>query len=146
MLRRRWLFALLAVVLVGLAGAAVVKGVQRARYGDAHDEGATTVAVDRGGRFTLAVPDRGASVGDHWIASVRPEGAVVLARSELIAGNIVDRVFGPAPGGGAGTRYLVFDARRSGPATVTLYNCFQACGDERTRALSREVTWTITIH
>jgi hypothetical protein len=70
---------------------------------------------------------------------------VVLARSELIAGNIVDRVLGPANGGGGGTRYLVFDARRSGTATVTLHNCFQACGDERTRTASRDVTWTIMV-
>src|SRR5262249_15679713 len=98
------------------------------------------------GRFTLAVPDRGASVGDHWIVSMRPEGAVVLARSELIASNIVDRVFGPARGGGAGTRYLVFDARRSGPAILTLRNCFQACGDERPGGGGGEVTWTIPVH
>jgi hypothetical protein len=136
---------LAAVVLVGLAGLMVVKGVQGARYGDVHDEGGPVVVVDRSHRFSLAVPDRGASVGDHWTAAVAPEGVVALVRSEQVAGNIVDRMTGPASGGGAGTRYFVFDARHSGAVTITLHNCFQGCQTDRTRALSRDAGWTVTV-
>jgi hypothetical protein len=145
MLRRRWwIFVPAAVIVLGLAGYLAVRGVQRARYGEVHAEG-TAVAVGQGDRFSLAVPDRGASVGDHWTLSMQPEGVVVPVRSQLIAGNIVDRILGPAPGGGSGTRYFVLDARRAGTATVTLHNCFQGCHDERTRAASRDVTWTVTV-
>jgi inhibitor of cysteine peptidase len=143
---RRWLFVVVAVLVVGLAGVVTVHVVRRARWGDVRDETRITVAIDRGGRFTLAVPDRGASVGDHWTASVRPEGAAVLVRSELVAGNVFDRVLGPANGGGGGTRYFVFDARRAGSAAITLHNCFQACADDRTRAASRDLTWTVKVH
>ncbi|GAA1808189.1 protease inhibitor I42 family protein [Planosporangium flavigriseum] len=143
--RRRWIWALAAVVLVGVAGVAVVTGVQRSRHGEVHNGGTTTVAVERSHRFSLAVPDRGASVGDHWTAAVAPDGVVTLVRSEQAAGNLLDRLIGPNIGGGAGTRYFVFDARRPGSATITLHNCFQGCGDDRTRSESRDVTWTVTV-
>jgi inhibitor of cysteine peptidase len=145
-LRPRWWMFVLAVVVVAVAGLVAVKGAQRARYGTVHDEHDTTIGVDRGDRFTLAVPDRGASVGDHWTADIQPSGAVVLERSRLNAGSFVDRLVGPANGGGAGIRYLVFNARRSGKVTITLHNCFQGCGDERTRAASRDVAWTVDVH
>jgi inhibitor of cysteine peptidase len=133
------------VLVLGLAGFLALRGVQKARYGEVHAEGTGTVVVDRGDRFSLSVPDRGASVGDHWTVSAEPDGTVSLARSQLIAGNIVDRVLGPAPGGGGGTRYFVFEARRSGTVTVTLHNCFQGCHDERTREASRDTTWTVSV-
>jgi hypothetical protein len=134
-----------AVLVLGLAGFLAVRGIQRARYGEVHAEGTGVVAVDPGDRFSLAVPDRGASVGDHWSLSMRPDGVVTHVRSQLIAGNLVDRVLGPAPGGGGGTRYFVFDARRAGTVTITLHNCFQGCRDERTRAGSRDATWTVSV-
>jgi Chagasin family peptidase inhibitor I42 len=146
MLRRRWwIFVPAVVVVVGMAGFLALRAVQRARYGDVHTDGTSTVAVHRGHRFSLAVPDRGASVGDHWTVSAGPDGAVALVRSQLIAGNVVDRVLGPATGGGGGTRYFVFDARRAGTVTISLRNCFQGCHDERTRAASRDVTWTVSV-
>jgi hypothetical protein len=132
-------------VLVGLVGVAVARGIQRTRYGDVHDEGSAAVAVDSGHRFSLAVPDRTASVGDHWTAAVAPEGIATLAHSELIGGNVIDRVIGPATGGGDGTRYFVFDARRPGSATITLHNCFQNCNSDRTREASRDAVWTVTV-
>jgi hypothetical protein len=139
------MFIPVGVLVLALAGFLALRGIQRARYGEVHAEGAGTVTVDRGDRFSLAVPDRGASVGDHWTVSAEPDGALALVRSQLIAGNIVDRVLGPAPGGGGGTRYFVFDARRPGTATITLHNCFQGCHDERTREASRDATWTVRV-
>jgi hypothetical protein len=139
------MLVLAALVLVGLVGVVVTTGIQRARYGDVHDEGAATVSVDRGHRFSLAVPDRGASVGDHWTAAVAPDGAAVLVRSEQPDANIAAWVFGPLNGGGAGTRYFVFDARRSGSVTITLHNCFQGCRDDSTRKESRDVAWTVKV-
>jgi hypothetical protein len=143
--RRWWIWILAAVVLVGLVGVAVAEGIQRTRYGDVHEEGAASVTVDRGHRFSLAVPDRGASVGDHWTAGVQAEGIATLAHSELIGGNIIDRVIGPANGGGAGTRYFVFDARRSGSVAITLHNCFQGCNSDRAREASRDAVWTVIV-
>jgi hypothetical protein len=139
------MFIPVGVMVLGLAGFLALRGVQRARYGGVHAEGTETVVVDRGDRFSLAVPDRGASVGDHWTMSAEPDGTISPVRSQLIAGNIVDRVLGPAPGGGGGTRYFVFDARRPGTVTVTLRNCFQGCHDERTREASRDATWTVRV-
>jgi hypothetical protein len=143
--RRWWLWIPVAVVLVGLVGVAVAQGVRRARYGDVHAGAGAAFAVDRGHRFSVAVPDRGASVGDHWTAAVAPEGVVALVRNEQVAHNIFDRLLGPAIGGGAGTRYFVFDARRADPVTITLHNCFQGCRDDSTRSESREVVWTVTV-
>jgi inhibitor of cysteine peptidase len=142
---RRWLFVLAGVVLIGLAGLLVVRGVQRARYGEVHDEASTTITVDRGGRFSLTVPDRGASIGDWWTAEIQPAGGVILARSELIYANLVDRLVGPATGGGRGTRVFVFDARRSGSVTITLHNCYRGCDNESTRAESRDAVWTVRV-
>jgi hypothetical protein len=140
------MFIPVGVMVLGLAGFLALRGVQRARYGGVHAEGTeTVVVVDRGDRFSLAVPDRGASVGDHWTMSAEPDGTISLVHSQLIAGNIVDRVLGPAPGGGGGTRYFVFDAHRPGTVTVTLHNCFQGCHDERTREASRDATWTVRV-
>jgi hypothetical protein len=139
-------FALAAVLLIGLAGVVVVaRNAQRGRYGQVYGEAPSTVAVGRGGRFSLAVADRGASVGDRWAAELRPAEAVTLARSELVAGNLLDRLTGPAVGGGGGTRYFTFDARRPGSVTIMLRNCYRGCDDEATRAQSREVTWTVTV-
>src|SRR3981189_574935 len=109
--RRWWVFAVAAVLLIGLAGVVVARNAQRGRYGQVYGEAPSTVAVGRGGRFSLAVADRGASVGDRWAAELRPAEAVTLARSELVAGNLLDRLTGPAVGGGGGTRYFTFDAR-----------------------------------
>ncbi|MGC9669387.1 hypothetical protein ACNTMW_22880 [Planosporangium sp. 12N6] len=144
-MRRRWWLALVAVVLVGLAGLVVVKGVQRARYGDVHTEGDGTVIVDHGHRFSLAVLDRGPSVGDHWTAAATPDGVIALVRSEQPDDDIASWVFGPLNGGGAGTRYFVFDARRAGSVTITLHNCFQGCRTDRTTAESRDAVWTVTV-
>lgn len=69
-------------------------------------------------------------------------------RSTLIADSLSDRLFGPAPGsggGGGGQRLITFKAKSAGTTTITLSNCFQGCGNERTRALSRSVSWTVTV-
>jgi inhibitor of cysteine peptidase len=143
--RRRWWLGLVVLVLIGLAGLATAKVVQWTRYGDVHPEGGSAVVVDHGHRFSLAVPDRGPSVGDHWTAAATPDGVVTLVRNEQVDGNIAAWVLGPAIGGGAGTRYFVFDARRAGSVTITLHNCFQGCRTDRTTAESRDVVWTVTV-
>jgi hypothetical protein len=142
---RRWWLVPVVLIVVAVGAVIAVRGVQRARYGPVYDERTAAVSVDRGGRLTLSVPDRGASVGDHWTVQVRPDQGLELVRSQLIAHNLVDRLIGPANGGGGGHRYVTFDARRSGPVTVTLQDCFQGCRDDRTRAASRTVTWTVTV-
>src|SRR5437016_4905485 len=81
--RRRWMFIPAGVLVLGLAGFLALRGVQRARYGGVHAEGTGTVVVDRGDRFSLAVPDRGASVGDHWTMSAEPDGTISPVRSQL---------------------------------------------------------------
>jgi hypothetical protein len=63
-----------------------------------------------------------------------------------VMSSLVDRVFGPETGGGAGTRYFIYTASRPGTVTVRLYNCFQGlCESGRTDPWSRGVTWTITV-
>ncbi|NJC69065.1 protease inhibitor I42 family protein [Planosporangium thailandense] len=143
MLRRRWwLSVLAAVAVIGLIGVGVARAVQRVRYGDIHTDGGSPVVAGPGHRFALAVPDRGASVGDHWTATVAPDGIVALVRSEQVAGNIVDRLIGPAVGGGAGTRYFVFAARRAGTVVITLHNCFRGCDRGADR---RDTVWAVTV-
>ena len=65
--------------------------------------------------------------------------------STLEMSKLKDRLFGPEPGGGEGQRLITFRATAPGAATVTLKNCFQGCYNDRTRAESREVRWTVTV-
>ncbi|MFY1690689.1 protease inhibitor I42 family protein [Plantactinospora sp. WMMB782] len=137
--------ALALVLVVGLATVVGLRIRRDARYGTVLDRQATSATVESGERFSIRVPDRGASVGDNWTATAEPADAVALVEDELISGSLTDRIFGPSDGGGGGNRYFLFDARRSGQVTITLANCFQGCGSERTRAASETVTWTVTV-
>jgi hypothetical protein len=101
--------------------------------------------VDVGDRFSVRVPDRGASVGDDWTASADPADRVVPVGDELVSDSLVGRLFGAADGGGGGSRYFRFDAERAGQVTITVTNCLQGCRNDRTRAASETVTWTVKI-
>jgi inhibitor of cysteine peptidase len=143
---RRVLSWSLAVAI--LLAAAVWGGLalhERATFGTKITEKDLTVEVDEGDRFSLAVPDRGASVGDAWSATVAPDGVVAAVEDRKVMSNVWDRVFGPQAGGGAGTRYFIYTAEGPGTVRVTLANCFQGCRDGYSRGLSREVTWTVTV-
>ena len=90
--------------------------------------------------------NRGASVGDSWTATVAPAGTLVPVAERTVPRSRWERVFGrdgELAGGGDGTTYFVFAARRSGSAVVTLVNCFQGCDEPS--SLSRTVTWRITV-
>ena len=143
---RRVLLWSLAVVIT-LAGAtwAALTLHDQATYGSELTETTRTPTLNQGDRFSLAVPDRGASVGDSWTAAVAPDGIVTATGNRKVMSNVWDRIFGPAMGGGAGTRYFTFTADNPGAATVTLSNCFQGCHDDYTRGVSRTVSWTITV-
>ncbi len=135
-------------MLIVLIVAVVATGLTwrgHARFGAIADEQTTTLTVNVGGRFSLAVPDRGASVGDHWTASADPAGLVELVEKERMAAGLWDQVFGPSLDGGAGSRYFRYDAKRPGQVTITLSNCFQGCRNDHTRAESKTLSWTVTI-
>jgi hypothetical protein len=136
--------AALAVVLivVAVAGPAIRRNL---RYGAVLDRQTATATVDVGDRFSVRVPDRGASVGDDWTASADPADRVVLVGDELVPDSLIDRLFGAADGGGGGSRYFRFEAEGAGQVTITVTNCFQGCRNDRTRAASEAVTWTVTI-
>ena len=143
---RRVLSWSLAVAI--LLAAAVWGGLalhERATLGTKITEDDLTVEVDEGDRFSLAVPDRGASVGDSWTATVTPAGVVAAVEDRKVMSSVWDRVFGPEAGGGAGTRYFIYTAEAPGTVRVTLANCFQGCREDDPQGLSREVTWTVTV-
>jgi hypothetical protein len=137
-------FLAVAIVVGGTTWGAIALRT-KIRYGTLADRGDPALTVEAGDRFTLTVPDRGPSVGDSWRASIDPAGAATLVNRELVPSNPIDRIFGPALGGGAGTRYFVFDTSRPGRLTVTLANCFQGCRDPDTQAMSESITWTVTV-
>jgi hypothetical protein len=140
-----WLVAAGAVVLL-VAGAVLGPMVSdRVRYGAVYPADRLAVRVPAGARFSLAVTDRGASVGDRWEVTGPPGANVTFVRSELVMESLHDRLFGPAPGGGGGTRYFTYDARTAGHTTITLHNCFQGCDHPSRQALSSTLTWDVTV-
>jgi inhibitor of cysteine peptidase len=143
--RRRAIWTLAAVVLVVAGSVGGMAVYRRATYGIKYGEHQPNVAVSEGGIFTIVVRDRGPSVGDNWTASVSDEATVSPIRSTLIPSSFLDPWFGPKKGGGGGQRLITFRAKAPGNATVTLRNCFQGCWDGRTRALSRSVSWSVSV-
>jgi hypothetical protein len=139
------LWSVAAVVL----GAALNWGAVELRhhvvFGTVFDESDLTVTVQKGERFSLSVPDRGASVGDKWSATVEPAGSLITVENRMVMSNLLDRIFGPQAGGGAGTRYFIYTANVQGSATVKLFDCFQGGCDQPGDKISRGVTWEITI-
>lgn len=143
MKRAPWAIAAFVVLVAAVWGGFAWR--HHATFGTIADEDRATLTVDRGDRFSLAVPDRGASVGDSWSARVSPDGVLSSVEDRKVMGNIVDRIFGPQIGGGSGTRYFVYDADHAGTAAVTLSNCFQGCDHPTKSAESRSISWTITV-
>ncbi|MCP2328845.1 hypothetical protein HDA40_007352 [Hamadaea flava] len=143
---RRWLiWSLVAVVAVVGAVVGGVAVYRAATYGDRYDAEHSAVTVSDGSVFTLVVRDRGASVGDYWTATVADPAIAEQVGSELVADSLSDRVFGAAPGGGAGERLITFKATAAGTTTITLSNCFQGCDNDRRKAASSTVSWTVTV-
>jgi hypothetical protein len=139
-------WSLAALVLVGGTTWATLTIRHHLLYGTVFDEQSLRPTVEHGQRFSLAVPDRGASVGDEWSATVSPDGLLRAQGDRQVMSSLVDRIFGAEPGGGAGTRYFSYTASRPGTVTVQLSNCFQGlCHSGRTDPWSRGVTWTITV-
>jgi hypothetical protein len=132
------------VVLGGLTWGGVVFYRHRV-YGTVYSESQTSVTVGKGDRFSLAVPDRGGSVGDYWTARVDPAGLLGDQGKRTRHRALLDRVRDPLLGGGQGTTFFTYDATATGTAKVTLSNCFQGCDSPESKAASRSVTWAITV-
>lgn len=142
----RWLIWSLVVVVLAVAG--VWGGIavyRQATYGTRYAEQQRDVKASVGDVFTLVVPDRGPSVGDDWTATVADGAVVAQEKSELSPDSLRDRLFGAQPGGGGGDRLITFRATAPGTTEVTLNNCFQGCRDQRTKDLSRSVSWQVTV-
>lgn len=133
-----------AVLIVGAVWAA---GLYRnhTTYGTIVTEKNLSVTIDQGDRLTLSVPDRGPSVGDNWSHSAEPANGLKFIEKRHISDSLVERLFGSAPGGGAGDTYFIFEAEQSRRVSVTLTNCFQGCGSARTKEQSRSVSWQVTV-
>jgi hypothetical protein len=139
------LWCVLAVVVVAGVWWAGVGVYRHYVYGSVFTESHLTVTVDRGERFSLRVPDRGASVGDAWSAHADPADVVSAKGKHIRPRSPLDRLGAPRLGGGQGTDYFLYDAKAKGTTKVTLTNCFQGCDHPSNQAESRTVTWTITV-
>ncbi len=138
------LWCVIAVVLWAGISWGAVAARRRVIFGDVHTEAAKSVTVGRGDHFSLAVRDRGGSVGDHWTQqTAAPEIVTLREERHEPHGGVLAKLDGD--GGGDGTRYFVFDARKPGVTTVVLRNCFQGCAPGWRDELSRSVTWQITV-
>lgn len=150
--RRLFWVVVVVLVLSGItwAGLAIRQNVV---YGEVFTEEKLTASVEIGDRFSLAVPDRGASVGDHWTAQTAPGAGLTFIEERVssgIIGAIIDATSEPLVGGGGGTRFFTYEATERGTVTVTLSNCFQGCDPARNATFqndteTRSVVWTITV-
>ena len=138
------LWSLVAIAVGAALNWGVVALRDHATFGTIFDEKELTVTVGPGERFSLAVPD-GGSIGDEWSATVAPDGVLTATGNRLVMSNLLDRIFGPQAGGGAGTRYFTYSANQPGVATVRLFDCFQGMCNTPYDKYSRAVTWTVTV-
>jgi hypothetical protein len=142
----RWLIWSVVALIVAVAGVwGGVAWYRQATYGPRYAEQQQDVKASVGDVFSLVVRDRGGSVGDNWTASVADGAVASQVRSELIADSVADRLFGAAPGGGAGNRLITFRAKASGTTRITLANCYRGCATEDDKRESRSVSWTVTV-
>jgi inhibitor of cysteine peptidase len=144
---RRVLLRSLAVVII-LAATIWAIGALRQHLvlGTVAGEDRLTVTVDEGDRFTVAVPDRGGSIGDHWTVSASPSGIVEPIEERNVPSSWWERLFGrdsDLAGGGDGTTYFVYEATQRGEVAVIAANCYRGC--DQPSPESRSVTWMITV-
>jgi hypothetical protein len=138
-------WVVVVVVVLGLLTWGGVAIYRHQVYGTVYSESQTTVTVGKGDRFSLAVPDRGGSVGDAWNARADPADLVSFQGRRTRYNALIDRVRDPLLGGGDGTTFFTYDAAAAGTVKITLHNCFQGCNNARTIAASPTITWTITV-
>ncbi|WIM99711.1 protease inhibitor I42 family protein [Actinoplanes oblitus] len=143
--RRVLVLGLAVLIVVTGAGWGLYAWYRHATYGTVADQQELTVAIAAGDRLTLAVPDRGASAGDHWTAQVPATGVLRAVDEQFTYSRVHDRLFGPADGGGAGTRYFIYQADAPGEVTVTLSNCYRGCASASDKAESTATIWLVTV-
>ncbi|WP_189334981.1 protease inhibitor I42 family protein [Actinoplanes ianthinogenes] len=136
---------LAVLVVVAGAGWGLYAWRRHATYGTMADQQELKVTLATGDRLTLVVPDRGASIGDHWTAQLPDSGVLRAVDERFTYSSVHDRLFGPALGGGSGTRYFIFEASTPGEVTVTLTNCFRGCKFPADKAESTATTWLVTV-
>ena len=136
------LWSAAAVLLVGGLTWGGVALHRYETYGTEFTESDLTVTVDAGDRFSLAVLDRGASVGDGWSAE---PGALLTPQGSSVRYDSLLADIGEKPAGCCqGTRYFVFDTEATGRTQVTLTNRFRG-GRKPSHPENRSVTWQITV-
>lgn len=142
----RWLIWLVVAIIGTVAGVWGGTALNRQlTYGTRYTEQQKDVRVSVGDVFSLVVRDRGASVGDNWTATVAVGAVVSEEGTELIPDSLKDRLFGAAPGGGAGDRLIAFRAKAPGTTQITVANCYRGCATDENKAESRELSWTVTV-
>ncbi|GAA2635184.1 hypothetical protein Adu01nite_28660 [Paractinoplanes durhamensis] len=132
------------VVVLGGLGWGGIALYRHQVYGAVFTESQLSVAVDRGDRFSLAVPDRGGSIGDSWTAQAAGDQVTAQGKRTRAAA-LVDRVRDPLLGGGGGTTFFSYDAAAAGTTSITLSYCFQGCDNPATKGQARTVTWNVTV-
>ncbi|GAA4946512.1 hypothetical protein [Actinoplanes utahensis] len=131
-----------ALLLVGGLGWGGFALYRYETYGTEFTEADLTVEVDAGDRFSLAVLDRGGSVGDGWSAEAGP---LLTAQGDRTRYDSLSAYVGEPPAGCcSGTTLFVFDAATAGKTQVTLTNRFQG-GHDPSDPENRSVTWEITV-
>lgn len=140
---------LACVFVIVVAGGAWWGGVTVYRhqvFGTVLTESQLNETVAVGDRFSLAVPDRGASAGDAWSAAAVPDNVLTGRGRRTWPHSLLDRFGSPGRGGGRGMSYFLYDAKSAGTVKVALTDCFQGCDHPTDQTQSRTVTWTITVY
>ncbi|MER6068936.1 protease inhibitor I42 family protein [Streptomyces sp. NPDC001817] len=127
-----------SLLLLALAGCGLVGGAGHHEYGVQEH----SIRVRAGAKFTLSVPADPA-LGEHWyLADPRPSTRVLRYR-----GKREDAHGSPkgVEGGGKGTEYFDFTARKKGTTTVKLLHCPMArCSSAAQAAASASPVPTAT--
>ncbi|MEU4241796.1 protease inhibitor I42 family protein [Actinoplanes sp. NPDC026619] len=139
------LWVIVIVIVLAGAGWGGVSLYRHQVYGTVYSESELSVTVDKGGRFSLAVPDRGGSVGDAWTAQADAGGLLSAQGRRTRPDALVERVRDPLLGGGQGTTFFTYEAPKAGATSVALSYCFQSCDNPATQDQRRTVTWQVTV-
>jgi Chagasin family peptidase inhibitor I42 len=142
---RGWVITGAVAVVLVIAVVATPLTWHRLRYGAEFPVSASSARVQVGDRFSLTVNDLGGSVGDSWSVKEQSDPAVArLIHDELVL-PFYERIGPRASGCCSGTHYFTFGARQPGTTTITLYDCFQGCGNQRTLRSSTTRSWTVVV-